>query len=127
MNRIKIELTIETHGDLFADDYPCRLTEGRVSFLAHETGPLKIIQQENNVSIIRESGHQYFRGRGEFPYTSPRYYIGMFNFRLARRELEEIHKFSVIYTFKYMRNQQKVAKEIAFELFENLKEQMEQK
>jgi len=115
-------IEISIHGDLFAEDYACRTTEYGVAFWGSETGELKIIKRENDFAIIRESGHQYFSGRGNFPYTSPRYYIGMFNFGKTRGTRNEVDRFSVIYSFEYKKNQQKEARELALELFNNIKE-----
>ena len=115
-------MQIDVHGDLFAEDLACRTSEGRVAFWGSETGELKIIKQEKHVAIIRESGHQYFSGRGNFPYTSPRYYVGIFNFGKTRGTRDEVDRFSVIYSFAYKKNQQKEAKELALELFNNINE-----
>ena len=114
-------IEIDVHGDLFAADYAYRISEWGVAFWGSETGKLKIIKQEKDVAIIRESGHQYFSGRGNFPYTSPRYYVGIFNFGETRETRDEVDRFSVIYSFAYTRNQQKEARELALELFNNIR------
>lgn len=113
-------IEVDVHGDLFAEDLACRINENGVRFWARETGRLKIVYQKESVAIIRESGHQYFSGRGNFPYTPPRYYVGIFNFGNAEGARGEVERFSVIYSFEYKRNQQKDAKELAHELFDNL-------
>jgi len=115
-------IEVDVHGDLFAEDYACRTTEYGIVFWGNETGKLKIIKQEKDVAIIRESGHQYFSGRGNFPYTSPRYYVGIINFGKTRGTKGEVDRFSAIYSFEYKKNQQKEARELALELFNNIKE-----
>lgn len=115
-------IEIDVHGDLFAEDYACRINEGRVRFWGSETGELKIIKQEGDIAVIRESGHQYFSGRGNFPYTSPRYYIGVFNFGKTRGTRDETERFSTIYSFEYTKTDMKLAKDLALELMESLKE-----
>lgn len=113
-------IKVDVHGDLFAEDFACHRTEWGVSFWGSETGKLKITKQENDFAIIRESGHQYFSGRGNFPYTSPRYYVGIFNFGETKGTRDEVDRFSVIYSFAYKKNQQKEARELALELFDNI-------
>ena len=117
-------MEIEVYGDLFAEEFPCRRTEYGISFWGHETGKLKIIKEEHSRAIIRESGHQYFSGRGNFPYTSPRYYIGVFCMSKARGAGNRVVEcFTAFYSFEYTRETAKVAKELADELYETLKEE----
>lgn len=116
-------MEIEIYGDLFADDYPCHRDAWGIRFWANETGPLKIIKEQCHRAIIRESGHQYFSGRGNFPYTSPRYYIGVFCMSKARGAGNRVVEcFAAFYSIQYTREMAKVARELAEELYETLKE-----
>lgn len=112
-------MEVEVYGDLFTGEYPCHRGPGRVGFWAHETGPLSIIKEEGSRAIIREAGHQYFSGRGNFPYTSPRYYIGVFCTKLEATIKEY---FTAIYSIEYTRKTAKVVRGLAEELYETLKE-----
>lgn len=113
-------MEIEVCGDLFADEYPCHRNTWGIAFWAHETGQLKIIKEQCCRAIIRESGHQHFAGRGEFPYTSPRYYIGVFCTKQGSTITEY---FTAIYSIKYTRETARAARELANELYETLKEE----
>lgn len=117
-------MEVEVYGDLFTGEYPCHHSELGIGFWAHETGPLSFIKEEGNRAIIREGGHQYFSGRGEFPYTSPRYYIGVFCISEAHGTgKKEVECFTAIYSIQYTRETARVAKELANELYETLKEE----
>jgi hypothetical protein len=114
----------EAYGDLFTGEYPYHRGKGGIGFWAHETGSLSIIKEEGNRAIIREGGHQYFSGRGEFPYTSPRYYVGVFCMSEAYGTgKKEVECFTAIYSIEYTRATASAAKQLAEELYETLKEE----
>lgn len=117
-------MNIEVCGDLFADAYPYHRGPGGISFWANVTGVLKIIKEEGSRAIIRESGHRYFSGIGNWPRTGPRYYIGVFTKSVGRGSgLRVVDCFTAFYSIQYTRETAKGAKELAEELYDTLKEE----
>lgn len=110
--------------ELFTGEFPYSRVEGdrsgdRINFWAHDTGSLSIIKEMNDVAIVRESGHHWRSGLGNFPYAHPRYYIGIFG--IGRGHVrEKTDCFIVIYSISYSSKTAKKAKELAMELLESL-------
>ena len=114
------ELEIAYFGDLFTGEYPAHISEHGIDFWGHETGELKILERSAGKVLIREAGHSFFSGRGEQAYGHPRYYIGIVGLGKGHgRDVTEC--VIVFYSVEYTKQTQGIAKETAYDLYNNLK------
>ena len=115
-------LEIYTLGHTYTGEYPCHRSEWGINFWANQTAQLKIIKEEGNAAIIKEAGHHWRSGIGEFPYTPPKYYVGIFGMGTGHTGTVG-SCFIAIYCIEYTKAYMKVAKDLALELMETLKKE----
>jgi hypothetical protein len=106
-------------GHIFTGEYPYTENTFGINFWANETGRLKVIYRMGYTAIIREAGHTWRSGLGNFPYAPPKYYVGIFG--MGTGHTGRMSKcFIAIYCIEYTRANMKLAKDLAHELAESL-------